>query len=218
MSRSSLSKQNARRVRRAGRNAARSARSGSASPGQPRSTPSLRQQSARSSEPILMSTSLEEANTARLVAGLRENMLDAVFLRSEALEGDDLELRPISDEPMLVVLPASHPAARSAQEDLIRLRDDARILTPRGVGQTLFDTVISTCRQAGFEPVLGQLAPQLGSVINLVAAVLGLSIVPASMRQLRVTGFAYREDKGMTPIAKLALALSRVETTGIVRT
>jgi hypothetical protein len=29
------------------------------------------------------------------------------------------------------------------------------ILTPRGVGQTLFDTVIATCRQAGFEPVLG---------------------------------------------------------------
>ena len=164
-----------------------------------------------------MSTSLEEANTARLVAGLRENMLDAVFLRSEALEGDDLELRPISDEPMLVVLPASHPAARSAKVDLIRLRDDALILTPRGVGQTLFDTVISTCRQAGFEPVLGQLAPQLGSVINLVAAELGFSMVPASMRQLRVTGVAYREVKGMTPIAKLALALRRGETSGIVR-
>jgi DNA-binding transcriptional LysR family regulator len=93
-----------------------------------------------------------------------------VFVRSKALEGDDLQLRSLLDEPMLVVLPASHPAARSAKVDLRLMRDDALILTPRGIGQTLYDTVISACRRAGFEPILGQSAPQMGSVVNLVAA------------------------------------------------
>jgi DNA-binding transcriptional LysR family regulator len=161
--------------------------------------------------------SLEEANTSRLIAELRENMLDVVFLRSEALESDDLQLRSLSDEPMLVVLPASHPAAKSAKVDLSRLRNDALILTPRGVGQTLFDTVISTCRRAGFEPILGQSAPQMGSVVNLVAAELGFSLVPASMRQLQVTGVAYREIEGAAPIAKLALAHRRDDISTIVR-
>jgi hypothetical protein len=44
--------------------------------------------------------------------------------------------------------------------------------------------VIATCRQAGSEPVLGQPALQLGSVVNLVAAELGYSLVPASLSQV----------------------------------
>jgi DNA-binding transcriptional LysR family regulator len=159
---------------------------------------------------------LEEANTTRLVAGVRDGGLDAVFLRSDA-GGDDLQLRRLSEEPMLVVLPASHPVAKSVEIDLARLRSDALILTPRDVGPTLFDTVIEACRQAGFEPKLGQSAPQISSVIHLVAAELGFSLVPASMRQLQVTGVAYREVKGEAPIAHLALAYRRGETSKIVR-
>ena len=161
--------------------------------------------------------SLEESNTARLLGSLKENVLDVVFLRSKALEGDDLQLRSLLDEPMLVVLPASHPAARSAKVDLRLMRDDALILTPRGIGQTLYDTVISACRRAGFEPILGQSAPQMGSVVNLVAAELGFSLVPESMSQLQVTGVTYRAIKGDTPVARLALAFRRHDTSGIVR-
>jgi DNA-binding transcriptional LysR family regulator len=161
--------------------------------------------------------SLEESNTAHLIAGLQERLLDTVFLRSEDLGSNDLHLHPLSEEPMLVALPAGHPAAGSSRVDLRLLRDDPLILTPRGVGQTLFDTVIATCRQAGFEPVLGQPAPQMGSVVNLVAAELGYSLVPASFRQVQVTGVAYREIEGQNPIAPLALASRRGETSDIVR-
>ena len=160
---------------------------------------------------------LEESNTAHLIGGLRENLLDAAFLRSEHLGSDDLQLHPLSEEPMVVALPAGHPAAKSARVDLRQLRDEPLIQTPRGVGQTLFDTVIAACRAAGFEPTLGQPAPQMGSVVNLVAAELGYSLVPASFRQVQVTGVAYREIEGLTPVAKLALASRRGETSGIVR-
>lgn len=161
--------------------------------------------------------SLEESNTARLIAGLRESLLDAAFLRSEDLGGDDLQLHPLSREPVVVALPASHPVAKSSRVDLRRLRDEPLILSPRGVGQTFFDTVITTCREAGFEPLLGQPAPQLVSVVNLVAAGLGYSLVPASLRQVRVTGVTYREIEALTPVAPLALASRRGETSEIVR-
>jgi DNA-binding transcriptional LysR family regulator len=161
--------------------------------------------------------SLEESNSPRLIASLREHLLDAVFLRSENFGSDDLQLHPLSDEPMLVALPASHPAAASSRINLFQLRDEPLILTARGVGQTLFDTVIATCRQAGFEPVLGQSAPQVGSVVNLVAAELGYSLVPSSLRQAQVTGVVYREVEGLAPVAKLALASRRGETSDVVR-
>jgi hypothetical protein len=57
----------------------------------------------------------------------------------------------------------------------------------------------------------------MGSVINLVAAGLGYSLVPASLRQVQVTGVAYRDIEGLTPVAKLALASRRGETSDIVR-
>jgi DNA-binding transcriptional LysR family regulator len=175
--------------------------------------------------------SLEEDNTAHLIAALRDNLLDIVFLRSESLEGDGaapgpnagphastpLDLRPLADEPMLAVLPASHPAARAERVDLMALRHDPLILTPRGVGQTLYDVVIETCRQAGFEPILGQLAPQLASVVNLVSAEFGFSLVPASMRQVQVTGVAYRDIANAAPTARLSLAHRRGDTSVTLR-
>jgi DNA-binding transcriptional LysR family regulator len=160
---------------------------------------------------------LEESNTAHLIASLRENLLDAAFLRSEDLGSDDLQLHPLSEEPMVVALPAGHPAAQSPRVDLRQLRDEPLILTPRGVWQTLFDTVIATCREAGFEPAAGQPAPNMGSIVNLVAAGLGYSLVPASLRQVQVTGAVYREIEGLTPVAKLALASRRGDTSDIVR-
>jgi len=161
--------------------------------------------------------SLEESNTARLITGLRESLLDAVFLRSEDLGGDDLQLHPLSEEPVVVALPASHPVAKSSRVDLRQLRSDPLILTPRSIGQTFFDTVVAACREAGFEPLLGQSAPQMVSVVNLVAAGLGYSLVPASLRQIRVTGVAYREIEVLAPVATLALASRRGETSVVVR-
>ncbi|AJA59301.1 LysR family transcriptional regulator [Bradyrhizobium japonicum] len=156
---------------------------------------------------------LEEAYTSRLVVGLREGELDAVFLRPDD-GGSDLQFRRLAKESMLVVLPANHPAAKLDRIDLIRLKDDALILTPRR--SIWFDTAIRACRQAGFEPTLGQSAPQISSVVSLVAAELGFSLVPASLRQLHVTGVVYREVKGGAPTVHLALAFRRGETSKIV--
>ena len=161
--------------------------------------------------------SLEEANTTRLVGGLNSGELDVVFLRPGSVGSDALQLRLLSEEPMLIVLPSSHPAAVSHEIELGRLRNDPFILFPRASGTTLFDTIIAACKTAGFEPILGQTAPQIDAVVNLVAAELGVSLVPASISQLQVTGVVYREVVGEAPVARLALAYRRGETSTVVR-
>jgi DNA-binding transcriptional LysR family regulator len=118
---------------------------------------------------------------------------------------------------MMVALPTGHLAAKQKEVDLASLKDDSFVLLSRPIGSTFYDDIVSACRRAGFEPVIGQLAPQMASVINLVAAELGVSIVPASISQLRVRGVAYREIAGQAPTARLALAHRRGETSPIVR-
>ena len=88
---------------------------------------------------------------------------------------------------------------------------------PRPIGPTLYDTVVGACRAAGFEPVISQIAPQLASIITLVAAEQGVAIVPASMSQLQVAGVTYRPIAGQAPTARIALAYRRGETSPVVR-
>jgi len=118
---------------------------------------------------------------------------------------------------MMVALPIGHPVAAQQEVELAILKEDPFLLFPRAVGPTLYDSIISTCRAAGFEPIIGQFAPQIASVVNLVAAELGVSIVPASMSQLQVSGVTYRPIAGQAATAQLALAYRRGETSAVVR-
>jgi DNA-binding transcriptional LysR family regulator len=65
---------------------------------------------------------------------------------------------------------------------------------------------IAGCRRAGFEPLLGQVAPEITSVGNLVAAGFGVSIVPVSIAQVRVAAIEYVAISGEPLLARLALA------------
>jgi DNA-binding transcriptional LysR family regulator len=160
---------------------------------------------------------LAEANTSCLLADLRSGEVDIAFLRQESAGGNDLQLRPLTEERMVAVLPVNHPEAARTEVALSSLRNDAFILIPRDAGTTLYDTVISACRRAGFEAILGQSAPQVGSVVSLVAAELGVSLVPVCMGQLQVNGVIYREIEGEAPVARLTLAFRRGETSQIIR-
>jgi DNA-binding transcriptional LysR family regulator len=160
---------------------------------------------------------LEEANTARLVVGLQEGAFDAAFLRPGASAAEELQLKPLAEEPMVVALPKAHRAAALKRVDLAMLEHDPFLLFPREVAPTIYDTIVDACRKAGFEPDISQLAPHFSTIVNLVAAELGVSIVPASMMQMRVAGIAYRSIAGQSPTTQLALAYRRGETSPVVR-
>src|SRR5271168_5203314 len=95
---------------------------------------------------------LEEANTTRLVSGLREGTLDAVFLRPGTPDTGELQLRRLSEEPMVAALPKRHSAAGRQEIDLALLKNDPFLLFPREVAPTIYDTIVDACRKVGFEP------------------------------------------------------------------
>jgi DNA-binding transcriptional LysR family regulator len=149
---------------------------------------------------------LEETNTTRLTQMLIHGSLDAAFLRPASSDMAPLTMIRFQDEPMKVVLPSSHPLAARQSVGLAHLAPEAFVLFPRSVGLSLYDAVIEACKASGFEPRLGQQAPQLAAVINLVAAEMGISIVPASLSQIHVTGVSYVDITGPAPVATLGLA------------
>ncbi|KZS53198.1 LysR family transcriptional regulator [Rhizobium anhuiense] len=150
---------------------------------------------------------LTEMNTLALMQKLEGGELDAAFMRPSLDDPAGVRLRRLPDEPMVIALPASHPLARRSKLPLAALADEPFILFPRLVGLSLYDDVVLACRKAGFELTVAQEAPQISSVVNLVAAEPGVSIVPASISQIRLEGVAYRPIEGPPAVARLALAM-----------
>lgn len=144
----------------------------------------------------LVSLALEESGSSQLVQGLRNEQIDAAFIRSPVADVVGLEVTPLLEEEMVVALPAGHPlAAAHANEStplpLGALAKETFVLYKRPGGPGLYDTIITACRGVGFVPRVGQEAPRIVSTLNLVAAGLGVSIVPASLRRLQMDGVIY---------------------------
>jgi DNA-binding transcriptional LysR family regulator len=149
---------------------------------------------------------LMEGNTTQLLVHLEERRLDLAFLRPGLHSFTGIALYQIVNEPMKVVLPAKHPLARHRKLALSQLAEESFVLMPREASPTLHSEILSACHEAGFEPRLGQPAPQLSSVVSLVSAEFGISIVPASVSQIRAEGVVYIDIAGTSVRTRLALA------------
>lgn len=141
---------------------------------------------------------LDEAGTVELADALLQGRLDAAFVRSPVGNVPGLAVEPILEEPMVAALPAGHPLVGEADAAiaLAALAGETFVLYRRLSGPGLHDAIISACSRAGFSPIVGQEAPRLPATLSLVAAGLGISIVPASMRRMAPEGVAYRALTG----------------------
>lgn len=151
---------------------------------------------------------LSEEPTAVLLAGLKAGRLDVAFLRPLPGELDGLWSRHLFDEPMVAAVPASHPVAAHDTVRLADLAGEAFIFYPRRNGRALYDAIMSACEAAGFTPRIAQDAPQLTSIVNLVATGIAIAIVPASMSRIATGDVCYVRILEHAPAAPMVLVRS----------
>ncbi|MFJ1302249.1 LysR family transcriptional regulator [Pseudomonadota bacterium AL_CKDN230030165-1A_HGKHYDSX7] len=161
--------------------------------------------------------SLEESNTQALLQHLREGGVDVAFVRPPYQLAPEQASERVLDEPMLVALPPGHPLCRRRSVPIEALAGEAFVLYPRPVGAGLYDAIQAACQRAGFTPHVIQEAPQMASIISLVAAGVGISVVPAAMRHMGAEGIEYRPIKGNAPRALLDMAYRRHERSTAAR-
>lgn len=151
---------------------------------------------------------LSEGLSNEIVAQFDNEQIDVAFVRAPQIHANGVVVAPLHDEPLVVALPSSHPMATSGSSQpvpLKRLANDPFIMIgPPGTG--LHDATIAACRAAGFAPRLGQPAPRITTTLGLVAAGLGIALVPSTMQSVHMTGIVYRRLRGAVPKAFLGLA------------
>ena len=151
---------------------------------------------------------LREMTTGQQVHALREERIHLGLLRPPAAR-DFLILEALEREALIVALPEQHRLAEHEALTVSELAGEPFVLFPRHLGSGFYDTILSLCQQAGFSPDIVQEAIQMQTLVGLVAAGFGVSLVPASMQQLQLKGIVYRTLLDASAMIELALAWRR---------
>ena len=168
----------------------------------------------------LVALTLEEGGTMELIDDLRDERIDVAFIRTPIADQEGLVVSPLLQEEMVLALPRTHMLARRANEalSLRALAHETFIVYRRNNGPGLYDAIFAACNASGFSPRVGQEAPRIVSTLNLVAARLGISLVPESLQRMRMDGVVFRRIGGVAqPKAPLYLASRRGEASAAVR-
>jgi DNA-binding transcriptional LysR family regulator len=154
---------------------------------------------------------LHEATTAQQVTALREDRADIGIVVVPLPEAAQLTVARLRREELLVALPRRH---RLASRQVLRIADlasESWILFPAGFGPGLHARIVDACRVAGFSPRVTQEAVQMETIVSLVAAGMGVSLVPPAMAKPRRSDVRFVRVTGAgSPVRyELALAYAR---------
>jgi DNA-binding transcriptional LysR family regulator len=139
---------------------------------------------------------MKEGNAADLTDAVLGGKVDAALIRAPVSHSVGLAFQTLIREEMLAVLPKGHRLAQGRSKDaaisLKSLEHEPFILVRRPGAPGLYAEFIKACGRAGFTPAV---ATEVGSMVTnltLVAAGMGVSVVPASMRDTHRGSVAYR--------------------------
>jgi len=134
---------------------------------------------------------LQELTPLQQEAAFDKGQIDVGFTRALTTEQDKMFLsRHLYDDPMMAVLPAS----RRVKAKRVRISDLAKesfVLFHREGAPPLFDTILGMCNDAGFSPRVDCEPNLMQTVLTIVEAEQGVSIVPACVRNLRSDGVRF---------------------------
>jgi DNA-binding transcriptional LysR family regulator len=127
---------------------------------------------------------LTETGSDEQIERLLAGDLDVGILRPPARVPSRLLCRRFLEEPFVAVLPRDHPLTSRRALALADLAAEPFVLIARRVVRQVHDQVLAACRSAGFTPAVVQEGTHIHSVAALVAAGLGVSVMPASAARL----------------------------------
>ncbi|GLK92048.1 LysR family transcriptional regulator [Pseudomonas turukhanskensis] len=145
--------------------------------------------------------SLQEMSSRVVIEALQEQTVQVGVIRPFPLP-DNIKAVELFRDPLVAVLRADHPLAQGNEDciSIAALANEPFVFFPRSYGTGLYDQLIGLARTAGFSPRIAQEASEAMTIIGLVSAGLGVSMLPASFRRTRVDGVVYRTllDEGAT--------------------
>jgi DNA-binding transcriptional LysR family regulator len=170
----------------------------------------------------LVSLRLQEMVTSRQMEAIAQRSLDLGFIRPpDGVAGvntasDALTFSKLRKDNLVVVLPTSHTLAARKKIAIKELASEAFVMYPHTAGVGIYPQIYSLCHAAGFVPHVAQEAGESSTIIGLVAAGCGISILPNSFDRIQMEGVCYRPLSDAGAGTALLLAQRKLEHAPLV--
>ncbi|MBT2553915.1 LysR substrate-binding domain-containing protein [Arthrobacter sp. ISL-5] len=155
-----------------------------------------------------------EMLTPAIELALAAGELDVGVLRPPASD-PSLTVRAIARENFVVALPAGHRLTSADTVTVGELRAEDFIMYPAGSRSVVNDAVMRACRAADYHPHIAHESAKTSTQLSLVAAGLGIAVLPESVRGIALTGVQYRTVSGADEV-ELAVAWRRTSESPLV--
>jgi DNA-binding transcriptional LysR family regulator len=149
---------------------------------------------------------IRERPTVEQVRAVASGVVDVGLVRPPIDELAELTSELVVRERMVAALPSGHALAKLKRVPLRRLAAEPLVLFPRSQAPGFHDLLIGSLSATGTTPIVAQYAPEMTTIIGLVAAGIGLTLVPASVARLALDGVTYRPVPGAPQSELLAIA------------
>ena len=151
---------------------------------------------------------LYEMTSGPMIQQVRDGILDAGFIRPFGHD-EDLEIKTVWSEPFVIAMADDHRLAQQEVIDLADAADETFVLVSREGSPGLFDHCLALCQSFGFSPLVIQEGNTGGAMFGMVAAGLGVTLVPQSADLVPWPGVAFRPLTRSEPKLGLAVAYRR---------
>lgn len=152
---------------------------------------------------------IRERPTVDQIRAVIAGVVDVGLVRPPFDALNELRAVVVLRERTVAALPTDHPLTRLRRVPLRRLAAEPLVLFPRSQAPGFHDLLISSLAATGTTPRVVQYAPEMTTIVGLVAAGMGFSLVPASVSRLGLDGVSYRPVAG-APRSEL-IAITRAD-------
>jgi DNA-binding transcriptional LysR family regulator len=151
---------------------------------------------------------LKELHSSEQVEALQNGSIDLAIGRERAGQ-PDICSELLFEDRLVAALASSHPLARAAQVGVAEIAAEPFVLFERSCAPGLHDLIVETCRSAGFELNVNYCAREWHTLLTLVAAGHGMTIIPASLSALTWPNLCFRKLSGISASAPTYLNYHR---------
>jgi DNA-binding transcriptional LysR family regulator len=127
-------------------------------------------------------TSLYERPTIRQIEALEQGKLDVGILRAP-VHSENLQVQTLFFDPFMVVIPSAGKKFDSYTELAGFIKDKPFIFFNKEYAPHYYDKLVEICNRMGFKPDITHEVNNVHSILQLVEAGLGVSILPVSLKQ-----------------------------------
>lgn len=136
---------------------------------------------------------LREQKSVEHIESLHAAKIDLGIVRVPISNAADLNMRTIAVKRFIAVLPRDHRLAASRSLRLEDLSEAPFMIFPADKSPSLHAKFLMACDEAGFSPRIAHEAWQMASMVSLVAAGMGVALLPAQVRNSPHPGVVYKE-------------------------